>query len=462
MPKLYIFGIGGTGSRVLRSLTMLLAAGVDTRGYDVAPIIIDPDAANADLTQCVSLIKLYRSIREHLTFTDKATNTFFKTEISHPLSQDYNIPLAQTSNKKFQEFIGKSTMPREDQAMAEMLFSETNLGSSMEVGFKGNPNIGSVVLNQISTTREFIDFANAFSEGDKIFIISSIFGGTGASGFPLLLKTLRQNRLIPNAGLINAAEIGAITVLPYFNLKQDAQSEIDSSTFYSKTRAALKYYINNVASANALYFIGDTPSAQYDNCEGGAGQGNDANLIELLAATAILDFCHNSFPQGSTSYRELGLNDNVGTVTLQTLPIGTMRNALAYPLIELTLFAKSLVDDYDYVSSEKLKANKSLATNIYSTQFVQNVREMLQRYKEWLHELQGNKPEFAPFNLGGELCELVIGGKAKKGIFSRKLDKDYFRSELNGAKLSGISDEQNFLELYCQAATKIAKEKYTF
>ena len=32
MAKLYIFGIGGTGSRVLRSLTMLLAAGVDTNG----------------------------------------------------------------------------------------------------------------------------------------------------------------------------------------------------------------------------------------------------------------------------------------------------------------------------------------------------------------------------------------------------------------------------------------------
>ena len=28
MSKLYIFGIGGTGARVLRSLTMLLASGV--------------------------------------------------------------------------------------------------------------------------------------------------------------------------------------------------------------------------------------------------------------------------------------------------------------------------------------------------------------------------------------------------------------------------------------------------
>lgn len=30
MSKLYVFAIGGSGSRVLRSLTMLLAAGVKT------------------------------------------------------------------------------------------------------------------------------------------------------------------------------------------------------------------------------------------------------------------------------------------------------------------------------------------------------------------------------------------------------------------------------------------------
>ena len=102
----------------------------------------------------------------------------------------------------------------------------------MQVGFKGNPNMGSVVLNQIASSPQFEQLANTFVEGDKIFIISSIFGGTGASGFPLLLNTLRQNKNIPNAGVINHAEIGAISVLPYFSLEQDSNSEIDSTTFF--------------------------------------------------------------------------------------------------------------------------------------------------------------------------------------------------------------------------------------
>ena len=32
----------------------------------------------------------------------------------------------------------------------------------MEVGFKGNPNIGSVVLNQIVNSEDFMAFANSF------------------------------------------------------------------------------------------------------------------------------------------------------------------------------------------------------------------------------------------------------------------------------------------------------------
>ena len=68
MSKLYIFGIGGTGSRVLRSLTMMTAAGVKIGADEIIPIIIDPDAANADLTRAVTLMNNYRNVRKYLNF----------------------------------------------------------------------------------------------------------------------------------------------------------------------------------------------------------------------------------------------------------------------------------------------------------------------------------------------------------------------------------------------------------
>ena len=147
-------------------------------------------------------------------------------------------------------------LSKENKALTKMLFSEKNLQSSMDVGFRGNPNIGSVVLNQIVDSEDFVNFANSFQSGDKIFIISSIFGGTGASGFPLLLKTLRIGKSFPNFSIINQANIGALTVLPYFKLNPDNKSEIDSSTFISKTKSALAYYEDDIVkngSINSLY-----------------------------------------------------------------------------------------------------------------------------------------------------------------------------------------------------------------
>lgn len=63
MAKLYIFGIGGTGSRVLRSLTMLMASGIRMDVNEIVPIIIDPDVANADLTRTVTLMNNYSVLR---------------------------------------------------------------------------------------------------------------------------------------------------------------------------------------------------------------------------------------------------------------------------------------------------------------------------------------------------------------------------------------------------------------
>lgn len=41
--KLYIFGIGGTGSRVIKSLVMLAASGVKIDASAIVPIIVDPE-----------------------------------------------------------------------------------------------------------------------------------------------------------------------------------------------------------------------------------------------------------------------------------------------------------------------------------------------------------------------------------------------------------------------------------
>ena len=410
MAKLYLFAIGGTGSRVLRSLTMMMAAGVKMDVDEVVPIIIDPDASNQNLTDTVQLMNEYRETRKDLSFPQGVETQFFRTELSQILP-NYTLRIQNTNNKKFKQFIDYSSVQSTStKAMLKMLFSEKNLDSSMDVGFKGNPNIGSVVLNQIVASGDFTEFANNFSAGDKIFIISSIFGGTGASGFPLLLKTLRTNTVMPNNELINNAEIGAITMLPYFKLAQSTESEIDSSTFISKTKSALAYYENNIIennSINALYYLADDVTNTYDNNEGGSKQRNDAHLIEFLAATAVADFCNNSYQSGATVNKELGIKDIKGGVTFSSFD-DSLQKLLFAPLTEYILMTNCLTRKESYYSSKSFNANNDNFKDLYNSSFFTVLKSMCFSYLKWLEEMKNNKRSLDLFDLSSLINHLML------------------------------------------------------
>src|SRR6476646_7149604 len=79
MSKLFLFGIGGTGARVIKSLVMLMAAGVDVKASKIVPILIDPDARNGDTVRTLNLLKLYKSLQGQLGNREKG---FFKTDIA--------------------------------------------------------------------------------------------------------------------------------------------------------------------------------------------------------------------------------------------------------------------------------------------------------------------------------------------------------------------------------------------
>lgn len=462
MAKLYVFGIGGTGSRVLRSFTMMMAAGVKFNADEVVPIIIDPDASNADLTRTVALMNNYVAIRQELNFIKNDETQFFRKELSRILP-NYTLCIKDTDDKTFNQFIDLASMDKATQAMMRMLFSEKNLNSSMDVGFKGNPNIGSIVLNQIVDSDNFQDFANNFEAGDKIFIISSIFGGTGASGFPLLLKTLRTGTSFPNYDIINNAEIGAITILPYFKLKNNDESEIDSSTFISKTKSALAYYENNISkngSINALYYLADDVSNTYENHEGGTAQQNDAHLIEFLAATAIVDFCNKQHI--NTTNKELGLNDVSGTVTFDSFH-DEQKRLLYAPLTEFVIMANCFKYKMDYYSSNEFNANYDNFKGFYNSQFLSKLQTMTASYLEWLDEMKRNKRSLDLFNLStkDKPFDVVTGVKPKK-IMSLSSDYHLVTARLNSAvkKCQSKEDNNKFLEMFYLGTSRLFNEKF--
>ncbi len=467
MAKIYVFGIGGTGARVLRSLTMMLASGVQLGQDEIVPIFIDPDESNADLSRTVDLMNLYIRIHRDLTFPSSNKNRFFRTAIDQVVP-GFRLQIRDTDDKSFQKFMDVSTMNRENQALVKLLFSESNLRSKMDVGFKGNPNIGSVVLNQIVNSDDFETFANGFSVGDKIFIISSIFGGTGASGFPLLLKTLRTGKDFPNFQAINDAEIGAVTVLPYFKLKQSDESEIDSSSFISKTKSALAYYEDNISKnnqINALYYLGDNVQNTYENYEGGVEQKNDAHLIEFLAATAIIDFSKTTCP--TTVNKELGIKDG-GVAVSFTSFYDEITSMLRKPLTQFVLMSNCFKHAWGTISTRDLAANGKVpefTNDLYQTQFVCSLKDFQGRFLDWLAEMKRNKRSLDLFNLecGSKPFDVVTNITPRK-VKSLKSNYSLFVDRINGqvSKLGSKEAKDKLLEIYYLATKQLVTEKFDF
>ncbi len=473
--KIYVFGIGGTGSRVIKSLTMLLATGVDTNGFKIVPVIIDPDQANGDVTRTIEILKSYDRIRKQLSFSSTNANQFFKTEINDSI-KGYKLELSNVRNDKFKDYIEYSSLNESNKALISLLFSEDNLNSDMEVGFKGNPNIGSVVLNQFEDSQDFKEFTSSFGTNDRIFIISSIFGGTGAAGFPLLLKNIRNGGNVANSDLLKNAPIGAVTMLPYFGVAPDENSKIDKATFISKTKSALSYYDENICenkSVNALYYIGDEPSNDYENNEGSIEQKNDAHFLELVAALSIIDFAKiDSIELQNTEgkadypkYKEFGIKSDVSEILFSHLGDNTQlllqKNLTQYQLFNLFLQNKlNTSQDSNWFKEMNLKF-------FVSDSFYNNLKTFNSYFTEWLAELSKNKRSFSPYNLNANddnLFEMVNGLKPKTGFLEK--GKNYGRFDYMLSKMltdtKSNSKEQYFMSLFYNTTEELVKEKYNF
>lgn len=486
MSKIYVFGIGGTGARVIRSLTMLLASGVKLgENIDtVIPVIIDQDRSNGDLTRTIALLKTYKSLHDQLKFGRNSKSEFFKTNIDD-LNTSFRMQVADVADKDFQSYIKYLNLDTRNKALVSLLFSKKNLEARMDVGFKGNPNMGSVVLNNFSTEadNDLGSILESFQSGDKIFIISSIFGGTGAAGFPLLLKTLRQaqSSQLPSAALVANAPIGAITVLPYFGVQHDEDSEINMDSFMSKAKAALSYYRDNL-NTDVLYYISDKLSKNYDNHEGDSAQRNNAHFVEMVAALSIIDFCKNNVQHdGSKSFKEFGFNEDKPVVSIRTLADST-RALVGKPLISMFIFEKfykehlkntwenAWAKDFSYTDDDN---EGKMDSTVMSHDFFVKLTKFLKDFdNEWLREMANNSRAFKPFNLetsGENIFNSIDGYEPKKtGFWGKLTSKNLDGYEAIDNAIADISNDLHkklpmydyFMDVHWQAINKVLKSKF--
>lgn len=302
MPKNVLIGIGGTGSRVVESVVNLCAAGL---GPDKLHIfLIDPDKGNGNLTRTKDLITNYIQVRS--LFERTGNNPSFRTEIVIPPGNEplvWNIFKEKGYNlKKFINYENLLNNEEELSKLAKVLFTDDELDTDLERGFRGHPSIGAVVMADPPMTeypfKMLWEGIDSLGKNDlRVFIVGSIFGGTGAAGFPTLgsLPLIKYNELANLGDGKSRVFLGGALVLPYFSFDTEGKKEdemfVTNSDFPVATKAALQYYNDKQLGFDQYYFIGDSLSQNVGKFSTGASeQDNKPHYIEIASTLAAFDF----------------------------------------------------------------------------------------------------------------------------------------------------------------------------
>jgi hypothetical protein len=135
----------------------------------------------------------------------------------------------------------------------------------------------------------------------KVFILGSIFGGTGASSIPVIPQALREASKVLGVALTDI-KFGSTLLSEYFtfNNPDDGKMSKDkiiakANAFRLNSQAALMYYNNShtVKEDYQYFYMIGWPETAIDYGEvvtGGSGQLNPAHVVELTSAFAAYHF----------------------------------------------------------------------------------------------------------------------------------------------------------------------------
>jgi hypothetical protein len=422
MATLHIVSVGGTGHKVLTSLIHLAACGAfrSKQFGEINIVSIDADNANGNLARTTETFKNYKKFYQAV---NGSGSDLIKIDSVVP---DLNISLFQGDKKSLRDTFNFTNLHKTaEEELIQFLYTNEEITAEFEEGFYGHTSVGAVIVRDIlmeekedeeekkkeneknPARKAWGDFKKQITNEDQIVVVGSIFGGTGASCIPVVLKELEDKKK-------SGTGLATVILTPYFQAVRESDAEgttradsnklqPDSNNFNIKAKAALNYYEieKKLGTTHALYIIGE-PSANYSYeiaSRGNESQRNKAHPIELFAATAILDFVLNNtnrrsgnlcvakrdFINGEYCYTWQMLQDLDSDLPLlmQTFTrTAIFYNKVLYPQLAVDN-AAGIWKDYYRVSEgplEKLEDEKNQP-------YYKNIREYLAFFVEWIFEL---------------------------------------------------------------------------
>lgn len=336
--QFFVLGIGGTGMRCIESLIHLCAMGMfdDT---EIHLLALDTDKNNGNFSRLKEVKEAYVNTKN----IDKASRTplketFFSADLKY-YEFSPNYEKKSTFNDVFNYGNTKYNNPEETD-LADLVLSDNVENFNLRHGYRAQTHLGSMMMYHSiieaahskagSELKNFIqELIKATQSGTpKVFILGSVFGGTGASSIPIIPQAISKAAEILSNGAANVlrgAYFASTLLTAYFSFKAPSAEELKEQKviatcdkFALNSQVAMMFYDEDTTVNNTYqrFYMMGTDGLSWDpmvrekdkinqTITGGGDQKNDSHYIELLAACAALDFYH-------ADMRQLAQNKNLG------------------------------------------------------------------------------------------------------------------------------------------------------
>lgn len=328
---LYLIAVGGTGMRCLESFVHLCAIGMFA-DKEIKILTIDTDAANGNKRRAEELVNRYIRIKGD---SKASSETFFSAKL-HLTSVVIPCP------DGFTNFSAITGLENNDDSMnlANLLFDDNVLKFDLTHGYRAVTHLGSFmmyssILAMVGRVQQgvnvdekevrFKDFIldiAANGANAKVFILGSVFGGTGASSIPIIpLAFEKAIHLGAGPKAKFEAQMGASLVTSYFSFNKPNENQLgqlgnqviaNAEYFSLNSQAALQFYNRDITVQKrykTLYLLGwpEANLSDFGNggntITGGTYQENPGHVIELFSAFAAHDFFNKEQTKSEVEYK---------------------------------------------------------------------------------------------------------------------------------------------------------------
>ena len=307
----FVLGVGGSGAKCVEAFIRLATCGLGPEAAWVG--LLDQDRSNGNSARAIRALSDYAELRSILRAPgeiDLGVCPMLGMRLEKPAAGWAWAP-EERSSASLSNSIGYPALPPAEQALVQALFTDEERRLQLDEGFRQRPALGAALTLQGVTPdsavwRDLLGALQSAGHGGevRVFLVASIFGGTGASGFPTVARLLRTE--IKRRNLDGQVRLGGALLLPYFSFPTPPPGagpaiRPDSAAFMMQARGALEYYAQLFRAERVfdrLYVMGNDPLIPLRAySDGGSQQANPPLLPEFAAALAAVDFLRTR-PEG--------------------------------------------------------------------------------------------------------------------------------------------------------------------